>query len=322
MYLIKSTKYLHKKEKKMPTVFKDGIISKDGVNQGVQVPVEGTTGQNPAAGGFPDIAGDISNFASGVVGGIKDIGQDIFGGGDDSKGFMSALRGKNLPGKGNNFTASKSPASFTSGDVEEKDWRVSLSLPSTPSAYKNSPMFSYLALTNNKMVFPFTPTILLQHSANYQSVAPLHNNYPYFAYENSNVNEIVITGQFYVQNELDAQYWTACLHFLRSVTKMDFGAFAETGAPPPICKLNGYGDYVFNNVPVVITTFTVDMPSEVDYIATGIKGKTLNAADEYSWAPSESQFSVSLQPVYSRSKQSIFNYNMFVKGYDIGRGYI
>ena len=45
-------------------------------------------------------------------------------------------------------------------------------------------------------------------------------------------------------------------------------------------KLNGYGDYVFNNVPVVITTFTVDMPSEVDYIATGTQRKnTLSAAE-------------------------------------------
>lgn len=279
-------------------------------------PTGGAAGQSPFSGGFPDIVGGIKN-------GIKDIGQSVFGGGADSKGFMSALRSKNIPGKGGgDFTPQKSPASFGSGAVEEKDWRVSLSLPSSPSGFQNSPMLSFLSLTKNKMVFPYTPTILLQHSANYSSVAPLHNNYPYFAYQNSQVNEIVITGQFFVQNELDAQYWVACLHYLRSVTKMDFGANSETGAPPPIVKLNGYGDYVFNNVPVVITTFTVDLPNEVDYIATGIKGVTLGAATEYSWAPAESQFSVSCQPIYSRNKQSKFSYNDFVQGNNIGQGYL
>ena len=282
-------------------------------------PPGGAAGQSPAAGSIPDV---IRNIGQDIGQGIKDIGQSIFGGGGDSKNFMSAVRSKNLTGPFTTPSTSSPSATFTGGDVEEKDWRVSLSLPTSPSGYTSSPMLSFLSLTNNKMVFPYTPTILLQHSANYQQVAPLHNNYPYVAYQNSNVNEIVITGQFYVQNELDAQYWIACLHYLRSVTKMDFGVNSETGAPPPIVKLNGYGDYVFNNVPVVITTFTVDMPNEVDYIATGIKGQTLSAASEYAWAPAESQFSVSCQPIYSRHKQSIFNYNDFIKGSNIGQGYI
>ena len=291
------------------------------VSQRNQLPPGGTAGQSPNAQGIPET---FRNIGQGISNGIKDIGQSIFGGGSDALNFMSNLRSKNLKGPFTNtpYNSQSASAKFSGGNPEEKDWRVSLSLPSTPSGFTNSPMLSFLALTNNKMVFPYTPTILLQHSANYQAVTPLHNNYPFFAYQNSNVNEIVITGQFYCQNELDAQYWVACLHYLRSVTKMDFGANAETGAPPPIVKLNGYGDFVFNNVPVIITTFSVDMPNEVDYIATGIKGQTMSAASEFSWAPSESQFSVSCQPIYSRDKQSKFSYNDFIKGNNIGQGYI
>lgn len=307
----------------MPTLFRNGVISRNGVNQGIQQ-ATGALGQAASAGGFPkSISGAISSFGSNLENIGKDIGQSIFGGGvGGALNFMSNLRSKNIPGIGGSTAATRSPASFSGGNVEEKDWRVSLSIPLAPSAFAKSPMLDPLKVTKNSMIFPFTPTILLQHSANYGSTSPVHTNYPYHTYQSSQVNEIVITGQFYVQNELEAQYWTACLHYLRSVTKMDYGMFAETGAPPPIVKLNGYGDYVFNNVPVVITTFTVDMPSEVDYIPTGIKGKTLSNSPEISYAPAESQFSVSCMPIYSRQAQTIFNYNMFVAGYDIGRGYI
>lgn len=301
-------------------LFRNGVISR--VSSGIQQ-ATGSLGQAASSAGFPSqISGALGDI-TGRIDSIKDIGQSIFSGGGGALNFMSSLRSKNIPGLGGLVPGQgRAPASFSGGNVEEKDWRVSLSMPSVPSAFSKSPMLSPLRATKNKMIFPFTPTILLQHSANYQTQSPVHNNYPYHAYSSSQVNEIVITGQFYVQNELEAQYWTACLHYLRSVTKMDYGTFAETGAPPPIVKLNGYGDYVFNNVPVVITTFTVDMPSEVDYVATGIKGKDLSNSPEISWAPAESQFSVSCMPMYSRQAQSIFNYNMFVAGYDIGRGYI
>ncbi len=276
----------------------------------------GAAGQSIAAGGIPDIASNIPKN-------VKDIGQKVFSGIEGASGnFMSALRGKNLPGQ--ITSGPTATASFSSANVEEKDWRVSLSLPAGVVAYNESELLEPLKSTGNRMVFPFTPTIIIQHSANYNSSAPIHNNYPFFSYQNSQVNELVITGQFFVQNSLEAKYWTSCLHYLRSVTKMDFGEGSNPGAPPPIVKLNGYGDYVFNNVPVIITTFTVDMPNEVDYIATGINSETGNPADSrnISWAPAESQFSVSVQPIYSRSKQTVFNYDNFIKGNDIGQGYI
>lgn len=302
----------------MPTFFKNGIIQKDGKNLGVPVKsATGSPGQNPASGNFANVAGGIPTN-------VKDIGQKVFSGaGAVAEKFTSNLRGANLPFKGGPGDLSFQKASFASQNVEEKDWRVSLSLPSHEPAFKNSELLAPFKSTGDKFVFPYTPTIIIQHSANYSNVAPIHNNYPFFTYQNSQVNELVIVGQFYAQNALEAQYWVAALHYLRSVTKMDFGQNG-TGNPPPIVKLNGYGDYVFNDLSCIITTFTVDMPNEVDYIATGLKaqGGDPASAEYISWAPSESQFSISVQPIFSRDKVRQFNYKQFVAGNLIDKGYV
>ena len=307
----------------MATFFKDGIISKNGVNQGVKRPPAGSNaaGQNVASGNAPAFVQDI-------VSGAKDIGQDIFNGISDGAGdLMSNLRGKNLPGKGKPDFQAKESASFTT-ELEEKDWRVKLSVPSALKGADVSGLLTPLRLEGDgHMVFPYTPTIIVSHSANYNNVSPIHNNYPFFAYQNSSVEQMTIVGQFYCQNSLEAKYWTACLHYLRSMTKMDFGQ-KSSGAPPPICKLNGYGDYVFNNVPVIITNFTVDMPNEVDYVSCDFTPGEIyptefgGAKAKFGWAPAESQFSITVQPIYSRDKQNKFNYRDFVTGNSLGKGYI
>ena len=43
---------------------------------------------------------------------------------------------------------------------------------------------------------------------------------------------------------------------------------AVAPTPLPILFLNGYGDNVFKNVPVVVNTFNVELRSGIDYIST------------------------------------------------------
>jgi hypothetical protein len=169
-----------------------------------------------------------------------------------------------------------------------------------------------------------------------------HSNYPFYAYAYSELPSFTVTGEFPVQNFEDAQYWVAMLHFFRSVTKMFFGApkgnDADKGNPPPILQLNGYGNYVFHNVPVVVTMFNVDMRADVDYICTtqndlGKSGINYNALyndlnanvvanpDKNStWAPALSQVALQLQPVYSRQSIKKFNMADFVNGRLNGAG--
>jgi len=227
----------------------------------------------------------------------------------------------------------------------QTDWRVKLTLPTDGQLreifFGNNKLLEPLSSFNG-IVFPLTPSVLINHTASYNPMALTHSNYPFYAYGHSEVSAITVIGEFPVQNYQDAQHWVATLHFLRAVTKMFFGGENSTlkGNPPPILKLNGYGSHVFNNVPVVVTNFTVDLRNTVDYISTAqstsftdeqgraTSSRQINTsaiADDLSrtvinpdinrtWAPTDSQFNVQLQPVYSRESIKKFSMRQFVDG--------
>jgi len=181
-------------------------------------------------------------------------------------------------------------------------------------------------------VFPYTPTVLVGHSAQWNPMQPVHTNYPFYAYENSRVDQMTITAHFYVQNQQEAQYWVAAVHYLRSMTKMSYGLSPNKGAPPPVVRLNGYGDFTFKDVPVLITNFQFDLKEDVDYISTQLSatGEESVSADgdisktgTYAWAPTESLITVGIVPQYSRTKQAQFDLADFVKnGGTKGSGFI
>jgi hypothetical protein len=72
--------------------------------------------------------------------------------------------------------------------------------------------------------------------------------------------------QFTAQDTTEANYLLAVIHFFRSATKMFYGQDAQRGSPPPLCYLSGYGDYQFNEHPVVISQFNYNLPADVNYI--------------------------------------------------------
>ena len=278
------------------------------------------------------IKNGVSDFTSNLTGAVEDAANAVseFVNVD---GFAKDIRSKNLPDGSNAALGGTQSATVGFKKPVNRDWRVRLSVPNVTS-FKASPLLSPLKKTNG-LVFPFTPTIIVAHSANYQAIAPTHTNCPYFAYQNSQVDQLVITGDFFVQNGVEAEYWVAALHYLRSATKMFYGGEAETlGAPPPVVKLNGYGDFIFKDVPVVITNFTVDLPQDVDYIATGLgdaftieksvsgaAGQMINEKrDSVSWAPTQSLITVTVQPIYSRREIEKFSLQNYVKGEYIKNG--
>lgn len=225
------------------------------------------------------------------------------------------------------------------------DWRVKLTIPAESSlnqlffngSNRDATGVSYkilgpLAQTGG-VVFPITPSVIIQHTAHYSQLATTHANYPYYAYQNSEPANLTIVGEFPVQNQSDAAHWVATIHFLRSVTKMFFGGDDATrGNPPPILKLNGYGNHVFKNVPVIVTNFTCELRADVDYIATaqGVRSSDTevqkimrqagtptfdyNSNIPETWAPSLSTITVQLQPVYSRDTVKNFSMRDFVSG--------
>lgn len=214
----------------------------------------------------------------------------------------------------------------TSPSATTQDWRVSLAVP---EVIRGGPVLAPLTRTNNRMIFPFTPTIVYSHTANYNALSPTHSNYQFYAYQNSQVDQIQLTGEFYSENEADARYWIACVHFLRTMTKMFYGAGEYLGNPPPLSRLNGYGKHVLNNIPVIITNFTVDLPADVDYIACAVNGSIetsvgTQSATDINYVPSQSTITIQVVPNYARASQSQFNLKTFAAGGFIGdeKGFI
>jgi hypothetical protein len=180
------------------------------------------------------------------------------------------------------------------------------------------------------------------HSANYNAISPTHTNYSTQAYKNSTVDQITVSGQFFNETEEEAKYWLGMLQYLRSVTKMAYGQGNGDlqGAPPPVLRFSGYGDYVFNGVPVVVSNFTLDLSPDTDYISVNVGGSTsalsssiqaLNktgaqipgAQNGNVHVPVQSLVSVTLVPTYSRREQEKFNLKDFVSGSLVkGGGYI
>ena len=67
----------------------------------------------------------------------------------------------------------------------------------------------------------------------------------------------------------------ACIHFLRSVTMMNFGQTdPNAGTPPPVLIFDAYGPFVFFNLPVIVKSFNVTFPEDVDYVQVNTNGVT------------------------------------------------
>ena len=170
------------------------------------------------------------------------------------------------------------------------------------------------------VVFPYTPTVTVTHTATYTPQKLTHNNYTQYFYDNSEVSPITITGEFTVQNVNEGQYLLATIYFFRSITKMFFGNDVNAGNPPPIVYLNGYGEYYLPNVPCVCTSFSHTMPDSVDYMDIPEPGINFNPnftnpVLNSTRLPTTSSITLILQPVYSRVAQSQgFNLSDFARG--------
>ena len=191
--------------------------------------------------------GSILNTAASTLGGALSTAGRLAGALNNLSNpaaLISSLRSINLPRGGEAGSSSAAGVSFGGADASN-DWRVRLSIP---PAFSSSPMLSPLVQAGG-LVFPYTPSIAISSSASYGEENFTHSNYGFVYYQNSKVNTISINGAFNVEDGAQAMYWLAAVHCLRSATKMFTGEGDLQGNPPPIFKLNGYGDFVFKNIP-------------------------------------------------------------------------
>ena len=149
----------------------------------------------------------------------------------------------------------------------------------------------------NGVVFPYTPAITYTYIAEWQPYNLVHTNYQTNAYSKSMVDKIVISGAFTAQNIEEAKYSYAVIHFFRTVTKMYYGAQdvgtednpGLAGTPPPVLLLSGYGNGIFNDIPVVVDSFSHELLNDSDYVPVTFRRNSVEA-----WVPSQFNIILSL----------------------------
>jgi len=194
----------------------------------------------------------------------------VFSAALESGDIAKAIRSINLPASGEAIGDILGAISAFTEDTHANDWRVRLSLANWIS-FKSSPVLKPLKDAGG-LIFPYTPRINIHSGATYSPVSPIHSNYTFQAFKNSDPGAITITAPMYVSDPTEGLYWIAMVHYLRSLTKMFVGNDPKAGNPPPVIMLNGYGNYVFKNVPVVVTTMDITLDDKSDYIGVPVVG--------------------------------------------------
>lgn len=124
------------------------------------------------------------------------------------------------------------------------------------------------------VVFPYTPTIGIGHSANYGSYDSTHSVYQPNYYVNTPNPTIGITATFTANDIKEARYTAAALHFFKTCTKSNFGVNSQdAGSPPRTLIFNAYGQLHSKNVPVILTSVNYNLVEDVDYVEVEFNGE-------------------------------------------------
>ena len=241
---------------------------------------------------------------------LSKIGRNILG--------ASANR---LLGAGLNAATERFPflQDIATTTFRDNDTRVRLSL--SPGAanilYRSSSKLLEPLQDTDGILFPYTPTISVSHSASYTGTHPTHSNYIQHSYNASSVDVISLDGYFTANTGDEARYVFAVLHFLRSAYKMFYGSDSLRGTPPPVLRLSGYGPFNYNSVPCVLTNFTEIMPSDRDYIEVPLAASPDVATK--TMIPSYMAVTLSLSPIYTKNQIGNFSLQKFASGQLIGK---
>ncbi len=172
------------------------------------------------------------------------------------------------------------------------------------------------------LMFPYTPAIQISGEATWTPHDLVHTNFDILSYQRTPSVQISLTGKFTVQNQREGAYAAAVIHFLRVITKMHYGdqdsaqdnaqdnssTSAIAGLPPPVLRLRGYGQYMFNDLRCVIKTFSFNFDENMDLIPIRI-------ADGEMYLPPMFTISIAIGLQNSPAKvKTEFNLNTFRTG--------
>lgn len=199
-----------------------------------------------------------------------------------------------------------------------------------------SPMW-ILHLTNG-IVFPYTPSISFSHAGIWSSQDLVHSIQQWYYFGGNTSPTLSVTGTFTAQTKFEAAYLYAVFHFFRSYSKIQFGERTPEeirGLPPPTVLFDAYGNFMFNSLPVIIKSWNMNFPSDVDYVRVPINvnsvsfNKNTNSTElnniikvskqGFAYVPATTDISVELvvqQPLVKLRRE--FNLKDFIEGRLLG----
>ena len=173
------------------------------------------------------------------------------------------------------------------------------------------------------LVWQYTPDIMVSSQVNYNQPDFHGQNYPLMTYKNTIPPAFPVTSDFSANTIDEARYMLAVIHFCKVATKSFFGDTAVEsgyyGTPPPVLLFEYLGHHGFNKVPVVITSYSVQYPADVDYVpvATDVLGQ------EVTYVPTMMNLQINLQPSYTPHKlRKTFNLQAFTTGKNYKDGFV
>lgn len=210
-----------------------------------------------------------------------------------------------------NVTTDLSTSTGTTQIAAQTDRRIRLRPKSGISSFiSNSILMGPLATTNG-LIFPFTPRITVNHQAVYGDQRTTHANQDFRYYTNTPALNFDIVGEFTAQTQQEAEYLLGAFHFISTLTKMHSGGPSSTdsglGLPPPLLLLSGFGPYVFNDLPVIVTNGSYTYDPSVDLVEVIVN----NVSND---VPSLCTISISVTVQNTPNKLRTFDWNQFASG--------
>lgn len=284
----------------------------------------GTTVTGALLGGLSD-ADFYSFFYDGNAGPSRNPGSNLLFGARQ----LSEQQLKQQLGQQSNQAASSTAINPTEGKgfVDHYDWRARLR-PKGAGAkrFYGSEKNSILEpiKSSGGLVWQYTPQIYVSASAEYDQAQMQGMNYPINTYQMSTPPRLTLTSTFTVNNIDEGRYFVAMMQFCRVVTKSFYGdssvAEGTFGTPPPVMLFEYLGDHGFNKVPVVVLSYSIELPPEVDYVPVEIK---VGDKPTTTYVPTESTVTIDILPTYTPHKlRKNFNLNTLRSGQAYKDGYI
>jgi len=175
----------------------------------------------------------------------------------------------------------------------------------------------------NGLVWQYTPDMLVSAQVNYNQTDFHGQNYPVMTYKNTMPPAIPVTADFSANTVAEARYLLGVMHFCKVATK-SFGGDAAVasgyyGTPPPVLLFEYLGHHGFNKVPVVLTSYSISYPADVDYVPvhTGV------GQGETTYVPTMVNLQLNLQPSYTPHKlRKRFDLQAFTTGKNYKDGFV